>query len=195
MAETFADQDLTTLRSIARGAGITDTERMPHDELVDMLRRAGLADPDSRPVDTSLADPGDPGTDAGRYHARGAGRRESAGGAGGQNADWPDQPTQDPAGLSGLPRSSLTLGDESTGGRAAEEAIGARPGESGTEIEDRSQDTRGVQGEIQDPAGLSGLPRSSLTLGDESTGGRAAEEAIGARPGESDTEIDDRTQS
>ncbi|GAB3228519.1 hypothetical protein GCM10027452_42870 [Micromonospora halotolerans] len=48
MAETFADQDLTTLRSIARGAGITDTERMPHDELVDMLRRAGLADPDAR---------------------------------------------------------------------------------------------------------------------------------------------------
>ena len=46
MAETFADQDLTTLRSIARGAGITDTERMPHDELVDMLRRAGLAELD-----------------------------------------------------------------------------------------------------------------------------------------------------
>ncbi|WP_420846464.1 hypothetical protein [Micromonospora terminaliae] len=194
MAETFADQDLTTLRSIARGAGITDTERMPHDELVDMLRRAGLADPDARPVDTSLADPGDPGV-PGAYHGLGVGRRESAGGAAGQTADWPDQPTQDPAGLSGLPRSSLTLGDESTGGRAAEEAIGARPGESGTEIDDRAEDDRGVRGDIQDPAGLSGLPRSSLTLGDESTGGRAAEEAIGARPGESGTEIDDRTQS
>ncbi|WP_370518243.1 hypothetical protein [Micromonospora sp. AMSO31t] len=193
MAETFADQDLTTLRSIARGAGITDTERMPHDELVDMLRRAGLADPDARPVDTSLADPGDPGV-PGAYHAQGVGRRESAGGAGGQTADWPDQPTEDPAGLSGLPRSSLSLGDESTGGRAAEEAIGARPGESGTEIDDRAEDDRGVRGDIQDPAGLSGLPRSSLDLGDESTGGRAAEEAIGARPGESDTEIDDRTQ-
>ncbi|MFI7281814.1 hypothetical protein ACIBOV_16310 [Micromonospora chersina] len=192
MAETFADQDLTTLRSIARGAGITDTERMPHDELVDMLRRAGLADPDARPIDTSLADPGDPGV-PGAYHAQGVGRRESAGGAGAETAGWPDQPTQDPARLSGLPRSSLTLGDESTGGRAAEEAIGARPGER--QIDDRAQDSRGVQGEIRDPAGLSGLPRSSLTLGDESTGGRAAEEAIGARPGESDTEIDDRTES
>ncbi|MGW4295147.1 hypothetical protein ACWEH1_19105 [Micromonospora chersina] len=192
MAETFADQDLTTLRSIARGAGITDTERMPHDELVDMLRRAGLADPDARPVDTSLADPGDPGV-PGAYHAQGVGRRESAGGAGAETADWPDQPTQDPARLSGLPRSSLTLGDESTGGQAAEEAIGARPGES--QIDDRTQDSRGVQGDIQDPAGLSGLPRSSLTLGDESTGGQAAEQAIGARPGESGTEIDDRTES
>jgi hypothetical protein len=139
MAETFADQDLTTLRSIARGAGITDTERMPHDELVEMLRRAGLADPSARPVDTSLADPGDPGTDEGRYHARGVGQRESAGGAGAQTAGPPEPPTRDPAGLSGLPRSSLNLGDESTGGRAAEEAIGARPGESDTEIDDRTE--------------------------------------------------------
>ncbi|WP_425436133.1 hypothetical protein [Micromonospora avicenniae] len=94
--------------------------------------------------------------------------------------------------MSGLPRSSLDLGDESTGGRAAEEAIGARRGE--TVVDDRAQDARGVQGEDQDLAGLSGLPHSSLDLGDESTGGRAAEEAIGARPGESGTEIDDRTQ-
>ncbi|ABP54131.1 hypothetical protein [Salinispora tropica] len=100
MAETFADQDLATLRSIARGAGIADTERMPHDELVEMLRRAGLAEPDSGAA---------------------------------------DQPTRDPAGLSDMPRSDLTLGDESTGGRAAEESIGARPGESGTEIPDRSE--------------------------------------------------------
>jgi len=50
-----------------------------------------------------------------------------------------DQPTEDPAGLSGMPRSDLNLGDESTGGRAAEEAIGARPGESGTEIDDRTE--------------------------------------------------------
>ncbi|SCG57848.1 hypothetical protein GA0074704_3429 [Micromonospora siamensis] len=191
MAETFADQDLMTLQSIARGAGIPDTERMPHDELVDMLRRAGLAEPDGRPVDTSIADPGDPGTDAGVYHARGAGRRESAGGVGAQTG-WPDQPTRDPAHLAGLPRSSLTLGDESTGGRAAQEAIGARPGE--TRIEDRSRDVGRVQGEVRDPADLAGLPRSSLTLGDESTGGVAAEEAIGARPGESDTEIDDRSR-
>ncbi|MGW5669538.1 hypothetical protein [Micromonospora sp. NPDC003776] len=191
MAETFADQDLTTLRSIARGAGIPDTERMPHDQLVDMLRRAGRAEPAGRPVDTSLADPGDPGDASGAYHGRGVGRRESAGGPAAESG-WPDQPTTDPAGLSGLPRSSLTLGDESTGGRAAEEAIGARPGQP--EVPDLAQEARGVQGDVQDPAGLSGLPRSDLTLGDESTGGRAAEEAIGARPGESDTEIDDRTQ-
>ncbi len=100
MAETFADQDLATLQSIARGAGIADTERMPHDELVEMLSRAGLAEPDS---------------------------------------DAAEQPTRDPAGLAGLPRSDLTLGDESTGGRAAEESIGARPGESGTEIPDRTE--------------------------------------------------------
>ncbi|BCJ56934.1 hypothetical protein [Micromonospora endophytica] len=100
MAETFRDEDLATLRSIARGAGIPDTDDMPHDELVDMLRRAGLA---------------------------------------GVNAGDGDQPTRDPAGLAGLPRSSLTLGDESTGGWAAEESIGARPGESGTEIDDRTQ--------------------------------------------------------
>ncbi|WP_406601280.1 hypothetical protein [Micromonospora yasonensis] len=190
MAETFADQDLTTLRSIARGAGIPDTERMPHDELVDMLRRAGLAEPAGRPVDTSLADPGDPGDASGVYHARGVGRRESAGGPAAQT-DSPDQPTQDSAGLSGLPRSDLALGDESTGGRAAEQAIDARPGQ--TEVPDVAQDARDVLGEIRDPAGLSGLPRSDLTLGDESTGGRAAEEAIDARPGECG-EIEDRTQ-
>ncbi len=189
MAETFADQDLATLRSIARGAGIPDTERMPHDELVDMLRRAGLAEPDARPVDTELAETGG----SGDYHARGVGRRESAGGPGAQTgAEYVDQPTRDPAGLSGLPRSDLDLGDRSTGGRAAEEAVGARRGE--TTIDDRAQDARGVQGENRDPARLSGLPRSDLDLGDRSTGGRAAEEAIGARPGESGTEIDDRTE-
>ncbi|HEX5596876.1 MAG TPA: hypothetical protein VFX61_12805 [Micromonosporaceae bacterium] len=42
-------------------------------------------------------------------------------------------------GIRGLPRSSLDLGDESTGGEAAEQAIGARPEESGTEIEDRTR--------------------------------------------------------
>ncbi len=138
MAETYTDEDLRTLRSIARGAGIPDTDRMPHDELVEMLRRAGLAEPVGRPIDTSLADPGDPGDASGVYHARGVGRREAAGGPGAETG-WPDQPTQDPAGLSKLPRSDLTLGDESTGGRAAEEAIGARPWESGTEIDDRTQ--------------------------------------------------------
>lgn len=139
MAETFADQDLTTLRSIARGAGIPDTDDMSHDELVDVLRRAGLADTAGGPADTRLAEPGAP-AGSGVYHGRGVGRRESAGGPGAQTAAGePDQPTEDPAGLSDLPRSGLTLGDESTGGRAAEESIGARPGESGTEIDDRTQ--------------------------------------------------------
>ena len=134
MAETFRDEDLATLKSIARGAGIADTENMPHDQLVDMLRRAGLAEPDGRPIET---DPGGPGG----YHARGVGRRESAGGPAAQTSAREDtgRPTRDPAGLSGLPRSDLNLGDQSTGGRAAEEAIGARPGESGTEIDDRTQ--------------------------------------------------------
>ncbi|SBT41509.1 hypothetical protein [Micromonospora auratinigra] len=179
MAETFADQDLTTLRSIARGAGITDTERMPHDELVQMLRRAGLAEPDARSTDT--------GPDEGLYHARGVGRRESTGARSG----WPDQPTRDPAGWSGVGGSDLRLGDESTGGRAAQEATGARRGQSQAPA---PQDARGVRGDIADPAGWSGVGGSDLRLGDESTGGRAAEEAIDARPGESGTEIDDRTQ-
>ncbi|MEU8264881.1 hypothetical protein AB0C02_30245 [Micromonospora sp. NPDC048999] len=43
------------------------------------------------------------------------------------------------SGVKGMPRSDLNLGDESTGGRAAEQAIGARPGESGSEIEDRTE--------------------------------------------------------
>ncbi|WFE40351.1 hypothetical protein [Micromonospora sp. WMMD998] len=101
MAETFASEDLKTLQSMAHGAGISDAERLSHDDLVEVLRRAGLAD--------------------------------------GTQDDWPDQPIEDPAHLAGLPRSSLRQGDESTGGRAAEEAIGARPGESGTEIDDRTQ--------------------------------------------------------
>lgn len=184
MAETFRDQDLLTLQSIARGAGIPDPEGMPHDELVDMLRRAGLAEPDGGPA---RAESG------GRYQGRGVGRRESAGGPAAQTgAEYVDQPTRDPAQLAGLPRSDLSLGDESTGGWAAEEAVGGRRGES--TIPDLAQDARSVQGEDADPAHLAGLPRSGLNLGDETTGGQAAEEAIGARPGESDTEIDDRTQ-
>ncbi|MFD0788461.1 hypothetical protein ACFQZ8_31490, partial [Micromonospora azadirachtae] len=51
MAETFADQDLKTLRSIARAAGIPDTDGAPHDELVEILRRAGLAEPDGQPAE------------------------------------------------------------------------------------------------------------------------------------------------
>ncbi|SCF10908.1 hypothetical protein GA0074695_3531 [Micromonospora viridifaciens] len=43
------------------------------------------------------------------------------------------------SGVQGMPRSDLNLGDESTGGQAAEQAIGARRDESGTEIEDRTE--------------------------------------------------------
>ncbi|WP_089154030.1 hypothetical protein [Micromonospora sp. NBS 11-29] len=89
MAETFANEDLKTLRSMARGAGIPQADRLSHDELVEVLRRAGLAD--------------------------------------GTSDDWPDQPIEDPAHLAVLPRSSLRQGDESTGGRAAEDALGPDP--------------------------------------------------------------------
>lgn len=84
MAESYGDQDLATLRAIARGAGLPHAERMSHPELVAALRQAGLAQPGPEPVDTRLADPGDPGTDAGVHHGRGVGRRESVGGAGAQ---------------------------------------------------------------------------------------------------------------
>lgn len=86
MAESFADQDLVTLRAIAYAAGLPDSDRMGHDELVTALRRAGLSEPAAGPIDTSLADPGDPGTDEGVYHGRGVGRRESAGGPAAQTA-------------------------------------------------------------------------------------------------------------
>ncbi|MGC4892830.1 hypothetical protein [Micromonospora sp. DT31] len=101
MAETFVSEDLKTLQAMAIGAGIREVDRMSPDELVESLRRAGVAD--------------------------------------GTQNDWPPQPIEDPAHLAGLPRSSLRQGDESTGGRAAEESIGARPGESGTEIDDRTE--------------------------------------------------------
>lgn len=86
MAESFVDEDLVTLRAIAHGAGIPGTERMSHDELVTALRRAGLSEPTGGSIDTSLADPGDPGTDEGVYHSQGVGRRESSGGPAGQTA-------------------------------------------------------------------------------------------------------------
>jgi hypothetical protein len=79
MAESYADRDLATLRAMARGAGLPDADQMSHDELVDALRRAGLADPTGEPIDTHLSDPGEPGS--GVYHGEGVGRRETAGGA------------------------------------------------------------------------------------------------------------------
>lgn len=61
------------------------------------------------------------------------------GDTGDSRAAGPQQGEGRVRGVQGLPRSGLELGDESTGGRAAEQAIGARPGESGTEIEDRTR--------------------------------------------------------
>jgi hypothetical protein len=71
MAESYADEDLETLRAMALSAGLPNASEMSHDELVTALRDAGLARPTGKPVDTS---PGDP--DAGVYHGEGVGRRE-----------------------------------------------------------------------------------------------------------------------
>lgn len=77
----------------------------------------------------------------------------------------------------------------------------------GGETARRSMDNRGVaRGRTGDSrtagppdgtgtaSGVEGMPRSDLNLGDESTGGRAAEQAVGALPEESGREIPDRTQ-
>lgn len=82
MAQLFADQDVATLRAMAYAAGVPNTDEMSHQELVAELRRAGLAEPTGGRIDTSLADPGDPGTDEGVYHGEGVGRREAIGGPG-----------------------------------------------------------------------------------------------------------------
>jgi hypothetical protein len=82
MAESYADLDLATLRAMARAAKLPDADRMSHDELVDALRRAGLAVPAGKPIDTQVNDPGDPGPEL--YHGKGVGRREAVGGAGAQ---------------------------------------------------------------------------------------------------------------
>lgn len=90
MAESYADLDLATLRAIGRAANLPDADRMSHDELVDALRRAGVADPAGKPIDTQLSDPGDPGPEI--YHGKGVGRREAAGGAGAQTGRTPPGP-------------------------------------------------------------------------------------------------------
>jgi hypothetical protein len=75
---------------------------------------------------------------------------------------------------------------ERAGGRLDPKS--ALPGETGN-----SRSAGPVQGQGQ-VRGVEGMPRSDLNLGDQSTGGRAAQEAIGARLSESGTEIEDRTQ-
>jgi hypothetical protein len=77
MSESYADQDLATLRAIARSAGLTDADQMSHDELVDALRRAGLAEPSGQPIDAQMSDHGD--RDPSLYHGEGVGRREETG--------------------------------------------------------------------------------------------------------------------
>ena len=87
--------------------------------------------------------------------------------------------------------------------RVAKSRADHMPGETAHGSIDRRGVTRGRTGDsrIAGPpdgtgtaSGVEGLPRSSLDLGDESTGGRAGQEAIGALPGESRTEIEDRTE-
>ncbi|MFD2765235.1 hypothetical protein [Micromonospora eburnea] len=72
-------------------------------------------------------------------HGRIDDRGVTRGRTGDSRAAGPPDGTGTVSGTEGMPRSDLNLGDESTGGRAAEQAIGARPGESGTEIEDRTE--------------------------------------------------------
>lgn len=73
---------------------------------------------------------------------------------------------------------------ETAGGRT--DTTGVLPGITGDSHDAGPPDGTGTV------TGVEGIPRSDLDLGDLSTDGRAAEEAIGARQGESDTEIDDR---
>jgi hypothetical protein len=78
------------------------------------------------------------------------------------------------------------LPGETAGGRV--DATGVTPGRTGNS---REAGPRRGSGTV---TGVEGMPRSDLDLGDTATDGRAAEEAIGARPGESGREIEDRTE-
>jgi hypothetical protein len=93
MTESFADRDLATLRAMALSAGLPNTDEMSHDQLVDALRQAGLAEPTGEPVDTSLAG-SHPETDAGVYHGEGVGRREAVGEAAAQAGDATEGATE-----------------------------------------------------------------------------------------------------
>lgn len=75
---------------------------------------------------------------------------------------------------------------ETAGGRI--DRTGVRPGDTG---DSRRAGPGAGAGKVRS---VRGLPRSGLDLGDESTDGQAAEQAIGARPGESGKEINDRTE-
>ncbi|MFI6230230.1 hypothetical protein ACIBCR_23320 [Micromonospora echinospora] len=89
-----------------------------------------------------------------------------------------------------IPRVARSRADhlpgETAGGRI--DPTGVRPGRTG---DSRESGPRRGGGTV---TGVEDMPRSDLDLGDEATDGRAAEEAIGARPGEDHTEIDDRRQ-
>jgi hypothetical protein len=79
MSGSNENDDLDTLRAMARGRGISDAEQLGHDELVDALRQAGAAT-DADPGDPRLAESahGEPGS--GAYHGKGVGRREKVAG-------------------------------------------------------------------------------------------------------------------
>ncbi|MTE18819.1 hypothetical protein F0L17_06655 [Streptomyces sp. TRM43335] len=66
--------------------------------------------------------------------AGGRAKREKTSGGG----DTSGKGTGNVRGTEGMPRSGADLGDRSTGGEAAREAIGADPAESGGETKDRS---------------------------------------------------------
>lgn len=79
MTESFADRDLATLRAMAHSTGLPGCDEMSHDELVDALRQAGLAEPTGESVGTGHAGPD---TGSGVYHGEGVGRRETTGAPG-----------------------------------------------------------------------------------------------------------------
>ncbi|MEE1939852.1 hypothetical protein V1L54_10605 [Streptomyces sp. TRM 70361] len=79
------------------------------------------------------------------------------------------------------------LSGETAKGRTDPGAAGRRTHEETTrDTSPRQRDTGNVRG-------TEGMPRSGADLGDRSTGGEAAREAIGADPAESGGEVADRS--
>jgi hypothetical protein len=70
--ESYEQDDLVTLRAMAVSQGIAGADRMSHDELVDALRAAGLAEPGPA-AQTPAEETGDS-----TYHGLGVGRREES---------------------------------------------------------------------------------------------------------------------
>ncbi|MDG9701888.1 hypothetical protein [Streptomyces sp. DH37] len=79
------------------------------------------------------------------------------------------------------------LSGETAKGRVDPAAAGGRAGEETSRGTDAP---RKGKGNVQ---GTGNMPRSGADLGDRSTGGEAAREAIGADPAESGGEVEDRS--